>query len=286
MSTDSTEEKALVPKQITEYQIEHLAELQGDVSEQATKYFLGLIPPINAGDVIHDNACGHGAVTAAIMASNPPTGIHIHATDINEEFVKGVKGLVKSNGWPVTTAVMPAQKLTFKDNMFTKSITSFAFHCIGDRDKAARQIYRTLKPGGYAIASIWVFMPHVKALQHAHWETRGEDAPLPTLLEEDECQESHLRDALKAGGFTDEDISCSETTAHLKVPQGGLKRWAQLAWSYLGQPPSGWSQADEEHWDRALDDIEKQLQSGDGITTGPNGETVMEMRAVVAVAKK
>jgi len=32
------------PKQITHYEATHLAELQGDVSETAIKYALGLIP--------------------------------------------------------------------------------------------------------------------------------------------------------------------------------------------------------------------------------------------------
>ncbi|KAI0867184.1 hypothetical protein GGS24DRAFT_486380 [Hypoxylon argillaceum] len=180
---------------------------------------------------------------------------------------------------------MSAQKLTFESNKFTQSITSFAFHCLGDHDEAARQVYRTLKPGGVAVATIWVFMPHVGALQHAHWRTRGRDGPMPTLLLED-FHEASLKAALEVGGFKPENINCTNTTAHLKVPPNGLKRWAQLAWSYLGQPPSGWSQNDEDHWDEAIDVIVEQLQSGDGITTGVNGETIMEMRAVVAVAKK
>ncbi|KAI1176570.1 S-adenosyl-L-methionine-dependent methyltransferase [Nemania sp. FL0916] len=278
---------AFVPKQITQYQAEHLAELQGDVSETAINYFLSLIPPLKTGDVVHDNACGSGAVTESIMARNPPPGIHIHATDVNPQFVQGVSSLAKSKNWPVTAAVMSAQALTFEDNTFTQSITSFAFHCLGDHDEAARQVYRTLRPAGVAIATIWVFMPHVDALQHAHWQTRGRDGPMPTLLPLEDYRESNLRDALRAGGFLDENISCTETTAHLKVPKGGLKRWAQLAWSYLGHLPEGWSRDDEDCWDEAVGDIVSQLQTGKkGITAGPDGETVMEMRAVVAVARK
>lgn len=155
---------AFVPKQITQYQAEHLAELQGDVSGMAIHYCLNLIPPFQTGDVVHDNACGSGAVTESIMAANPPPGIHIHATDVNPQFVQGVESLAKSKDWPVTAAVMPAQALTFQDNKFTQSITSFAFHCLGDHDEAARQIYRTLHPAGVAIATIWVFMPYVDAL--------------------------------------------------------------------------------------------------------------------------
>ncbi|KAI0508623.1 S-adenosyl-L-methionine-dependent methyltransferase [Xylaria bambusicola] len=273
---------AFRPKQITNYQAEHLAELQGDVSETAINYVLGLLPPFADGDVIHDNACGSGAVTETIMAQSPPK-IQIYATDINAAFVEGVRALSEKNSWPVETAVMSAQEITFADATFTQSITSFAFHCLGDHDQAARQVYRTLKPGGLAVATVWIFMPHVEALQHAHWRTRGRDGPMPALLPLENFKESDLRQALQVGGFKDEDISCSEKVCYLKVPD--MRRWAQLAWSYLGHLPTGWSQTDEDKWDEAIDDIVDQLSSGDGIVV-ENGETVMRMIAVVAVAKK
>lgn len=272
------------PKQITQYQAEHLAELQGDVSEQAIRFTLGLIPPFSAGDVIHDNACGSGAVTETIMGLSTPSSIHIDATDINEQFVQGVAALVAQKQWPVDTAVMSAQELNFDDNRFTQSFTSFAFHCLGDHDAAAREVYRTLKPGGIAVASIWVFMPHVDALQHAHWRTRGRDGPMPTLLPIEGFQEANLRKALEVGGFQSGNITCSTKDCYLKIPD--LKRWAQLAWSYLGTLPTGWAQNDEDKWDEAIEDIVEELKSGDGISQNEQGETVLKMIACVAVAKK
>lgn len=77
------------PKQITQYQAEDLAELQGDVSETAIQYMLSLIPPFRDGDVIHDNACGSGAVFETIFISNPTSNIQIFASDINAQFVAG-----------------------------------------------------------------------------------------------------------------------------------------------------------------------------------------------------
>jgi hypothetical protein len=57
-----------LPKQLTQYEASHLAELQDDVSETVASYFLTLISPIPTGSVIHDNACGAGAVTETTMA--------------------------------------------------------------------------------------------------------------------------------------------------------------------------------------------------------------------------
>lgn len=276
---------AFQPKQITKYEAAHLTELQGDVSEIAIKYSLDLIPAFSSGDVVHDNAAGSGAVTATIMEQLPPgTKIHINATDVNEQFVAGCKTLAESNKWPVTTAVMSAQELTFPDNNFTHSFTSFAFHCLGDHDTAAKQVYRTLQPGGIAIASIWTSMPHVGALQHAHWRTRGTEDPMPVLLPIESFQEKDLRKALEAGGFKEADIVCYEKNCFLEVSD--LKRWAQLAWSYLGILPTGWSQGDEDKWDEAIADIVEQLEKGDGIFKNGKGETVLGMVACIAIAKK
>ncbi|PVI00355.1 S-adenosyl-L-methionine-dependent methyltransferase [Periconia macrospinosa] len=276
------------PKQITKYEATHLKELQGNVSEAVIEYSLGLIPPFTNGDNIHDNAAGSGAVTATIFeqVSSSGTGarIHIDATDINPQFVAGCKALAESKNWPVDTAVMSAQEITFPDESFTHSFTSFAFHCLGDHDKAAKHVYRTLKPHGVALASIWTSMPHVEALQHAHWRTRGKDGPMPTLLPLESFQEPQLRNALKAGGFKDENIKCYVKESFLEIPD--LKRWAQLAWSYLGPLPDGWSQNDEDRWDEAIADTVEQLKSGNGISKNEKGDTVLKMVACVAVAKK
>lgn len=274
---------AFQPKQITQYQAEHLSELQGDVSEQAIRYTLSLLSPLKQGDVLHDNACGSGAVTETIMRQGPPS-IHIHATDINPQFVQGVASLAEKNEWSVSTAAMSAQEITFPDDKFTHSFTSFAFHCLGDHDLAAKQVYRTLKPGGIAITSIWTFMPHVDALQHAHWLTRGRDGPMPTLLPLESFREGELRKTLENGGFKPDNIDCYNKECHLKVPD--LHRWAQLAWSYLGALPSGWTQNDEDKWEEVIADVVEQLRSGEGITTNDHGETIMKMVACIAIARK
>jgi hypothetical protein len=80
-------------------------------------------------------------------------------------------------------------------------------------------------------------MPHIDALQQAHWRTRGRDGPMPALLPIEGFKEPDLRKALHAGGFKPENFDCSEKECFLKVPD--MKRWAQLAWSYLGHLPTG-----------------------------------------------
>jgi hypothetical protein len=105
---------------------------------------------------------------------------------------------------------------------------------------------------------------------------------MPVLLPLQGFQEQHLRKALQAGGF--EHIDCYTKDCYLEIPD--LKRWAELAWSYLGTLPKGWSQNDDDKWDEAIADIVEQLESGEGISKNEKEETVLKIVACIAVAKK
>lgn len=59
----------------------------------------------------------------------------------------------------------------------------------------------------------------------------------------------------------------------------------QLAWSYVGRLPSGWSQGDEEKWDEVIEDVVEQLESGEALSKDGRGGTVMKLVACVVIAK-
>lgn len=149
---------------------------------------------------------------------------------------------------------------------------------------AAREVYRTLKPGGVAVATVWTDMSHADALHHAHYRTRGRVGPMPTLLPDESYTESDLRQALEAGGFQSQKILSHEKVALCRIPD--VQRWAQLAWSYLGHTPEGWNQRDEEKWEEAVQDVAEQMSAGRGLQQNEKGETIMRMVACVAVATK
>ena len=107
---------------------------------------------------------------------------------------------------------------------------------------------------------------------------------MPVLLPEQHFEEKELRSALEFGGFEPSKITFHEKECFLEVTD--LKRWAQLAWSYLGILPDGWEQNDEDKWDEAIADILEQLEKGDGISKNEKGETVIKMIACIAIAKK
>lgn len=97
-------------------------------------------------------------------------------------------------------------------------------------------------------------------------------------------KEPDLRKALETGGFRPDNICCYTKDCFLTTPD--LRHWAQLAWSYLGTLPNGWSQNDEDNWEETLADIVEHLGSGHGISKNEKGDAVLTMVACIAVAKK
>ncbi|GKU07718.1 gdsl esterase lipase protein [Fusarium langsethiae] len=274
------------PKQVTQYEASHLIELMGNVSETIINFSLDLLPPFKSTDIIHDNACGAGVASQAIMARTPPSaeGLRIQATDINPQFVMACEQMAKLNKSPLEAHTMDACDLDFSNNHFSHSFNNFAFHSMNFAKHGLKEVHRTLKPGGIAMVSTWNRMPHIDALKHANRRTRGEGAPLPMLLQDMSFEEGQMKKALQDAGFDSDKTKIYHRDAYVTVPD--IKRWAQLAWSYLGVLPSGWLREDEERWDEAVDDIVEKLVHSDGISKNEKGETVMRFAGCVAIAIK
>ncbi|KAF2243808.1 S-adenosyl-L-methionine-dependent methyltransferase [Trematosphaeria pertusa] len=276
------------PKQCLTLSAAAMAEMQGDGSQQAIKYFLKLTPLLTSASIVHDNACGAGAVTELIMTSEPPppSGLRIHATDINERFVADTKALVESKGWPVTAQVMNAKKLSFEDNYFSHSFTAFAFHCMPGAEHAAMELYRTLQPGGTAVAAIWTSLPFVTVFQQAHWATRGRQAPLPSLLQGvEDVNDQEFVKLLEAGGF--KDVQTHEIVAKTRISTD-LERWANLVWSYLGRRPreDEWTVEDEKKWEEAIKIAVEEMHKKGRMEVGEDGALYIRFVGCVAVMRK
>jgi hypothetical protein len=106
---------SFVPKQRLLLTPAAMQELMGDVTLQVARQFLKMIPPIPAGSTLHDNACGNGVVTQAIMETHEPGTVIIHATDNNPALWKDY----------IKTEVMPAEALTFEDDFFSTVLIVF-----------------------------------------------------------------------------------------------------------------------------------------------------------------
>jgi ubiquinone/menaquinone biosynthesis C-methylase UbiE len=150
--------------------------LAGTGPLQIAQACLSLSPPINSSSIVHDNGCGDGNVTRVIVSGREKNKYpsKIYATDIAGKFLELVTSEAREKGWPVETALMPAQKLDYPDNTFTHSIMNCVILRLSDSDaiKACSEMYRTLKPGGVGVVSGWADLPHRAALAAAHTATR------------------------------------------------------------------------------------------------------------------
>jgi len=260
-------------------------EIVGRTSEDLNQHILNaLLPPFPPGSVIHDNGSGTGQVTAEIMMTNPPKDIQIKATDANEYQVNGCKAKVEENGWPVETAVMRAQELTFPDNYFTHSITNFVVANLDDPDVAATHIYRTLKPGGVAIICTWAFMPHDEPMKQASAVTRGPKAQFALQWGGEWYLQSKLKEFILSGGFQEQNIKMYTSDVYHEVRDS--KRWATILWSFLGIRDDGWHQEDEETWDKAIEIMVRELEKSPAYRENEDGTASLKFTANISISTK
>jgi ubiquinone/menaquinone biosynthesis C-methylase UbiE len=246
------------PKQALKFDGALLQELQGNVSDSiAAQLLKEELPPLSETSVVHDNGCGYGAVTMAIMDTKPPSGVKIHATDVNPMFLAQLKGkLVQNPDWPVKVDTMDACKLTFDDNTFDLSLTTFVYAALPDDVGAASHVLRTLKPGGTGVVAVWKDMPWHVALENAHHKTRGADEPLPPFLSKSWYKKEKVEQVVKEAGW--KDVKFVEKSAWLNLGTD-VRRWSTIAWTFLATPVGGWQQRDEDRWEEAMDSMEEEL---------------------------
>ena len=102
-----------------------------------------------------DNACGTGAVTEAVLETNPDATVD--ATDNSLGMIRIMSKLQIERGWGtrVQTQIVDSVQLPFSADTFDANIMSFGIFFTSDEYLAAQEIYRTLKPGGTAVVTCW-----------------------------------------------------------------------------------------------------------------------------------
>lgn len=156
-----------------------------------------------------DNACGTGAASEELLKKFPT--IEIFAADVVPPMVQAFKAVIASKPelqkQVKEVRVEDAQALTFKANMFDASITNFGVFFLPDPAAGAKQIYRTLKPGGTAVVTLWKTFGFKPLL----WEIQNQIKPANPLTElplmEPWCDSALTEKTLKEGGFSNVEFS-------------------------------------------------------------------------------
>ncbi|KAH7138072.1 S-adenosyl-L-methionine-dependent methyltransferase [Dendryphion nanum] len=176
----------------------------GHACRAVASHIPALIKPFpSSGGTVLDNACGTGAASEEFLKEFPTADIF--AADVVPPMVQSFKALIATKrelqNQVKEVRLEDAQSLTFPDDTFDASITNFGIFFLPDPVAGARQIYRTLKPGGTAAVTAWKTFGFKPIL----WEIQKQLQPANPLTElplmEPWCDSALLERTLKDGGF-------------------------------------------------------------------------------------
>ena len=312
-----------VPKQALAPTPQLYDELVGDSMERLAKASLADIPPLTSGSIVHDNGCGTGAGSAAILElTSPEVEVTIKATDIDESAVRAYEARALDNNWPAAALKMDAQKLTFADNTFSLSIgNGLIFAIPNDGIDAVKEMHRTLKPGGtrkfilfyylrglsiqnvnplgfqiieireywysayLVLVNCWAYIPNIEALRIASQATRPLGSPPLRNGVEKWYDPDFIIDIVEEGGFAKDNINVKKADVYCTVSD--LTAFATMLWSFIGgTSQAGWLENDEEHWDKAVEIIKQELRKSDGFEALEGEEVKLKFVANIAIATK
>ncbi len=155
------------------------------------------------GGTVLDNACGTGAATEEFLKVYPSA--EVSAADVVPPMVQSFKAIIAAD--PALAAqvkdlrIENGETLTYADNSFDAVLTNFGIFFFPDPVAGAKQIYRTLKPGGTAAVTLWKTFGFKPIL----WEVQERVKPASPLTElplmEPWCDPKKLEKVLTDGGF-------------------------------------------------------------------------------------
>lgn len=108
---------------------------------------------LKGGEQVLDAGCGSGFHTL-MMAELLPEG-HIVATDVSTEMLDRLRAQAERRKLSARISPTLADNLALdmEDNRFDRAISAAVWHHLPDPQQAARELFRTLKPGGKVVVS-------------------------------------------------------------------------------------------------------------------------------------
>jgi ubiquinone/menaquinone biosynthesis C-methylase UbiE len=286
----SRSDNTFKPKQALTPNPQLFKELVGNGMENLAKAALTQIPHIPTGVIVHDNGCGIGGVSAAVMDSLSGSKGHVvlKATDINPGVLELYRSRAKESDWPASASTMDSQRLDFEDNSMDYSIASALMIFLPNDDVAVnvvKEMYRTLKPGGTLLLDSWAYVPNLAPIQTAAKVTRPPGTPLPRQGQTKWEAPDFVRSMIEKGGFEKEKITLTKVDVYCSTAE--LTHFATMAWSFIGGTGEhGWLESDEENWDRAIGILVEELKNTNGFKMLDDGRAQIKFVANIAVATK
>lgn len=262
---------------------------RGVTRNVATHFLSTLTPPISASSVIHDNASGPGIVTFEILRSlheaHQPPPARVIATDITPGMIQAMqakldaKTVAGAEGVEVEAHVRDSQDLQIGDATFTHSITCFGIFACPDAEKAAAEIYRTLRPGGVAVVTTWKFAATMDIIKRVSKILRP-GQPDWNPISPDWNEAWKLREVLGKGGFEEGKIEVTQFDQRAFVEEGEKDITEAIVEvfrsGFFDLAKKGWSEEEKAKWDDTIREVLTDEEKTKGI----------EMNSWIGVARK
>ena len=250
----------------------------GGCTRELAQHILGLLPEIVNDSVVLDNACGTGIVTTEIFRQVESRGISptLHLVDGAPNMVDIANGRFGSFD-NVHCAVMPSEKLDFPDNSFSHSVTNLGILFFTDADEGAKEIFRTLTPGGTAIVTSWRDLGYLRLIQESQRAVRPQEPVFKLPVDDVWLQPSYLEQVLRKAGF--EHVEISTPTMH--YASGDAEGVSALLLRVFGHIVQEWSEVEQEKF---KDTLKALVGSAIREFQRPEGSTAMGIPMVATVA--
>jgi SAM-dependent methyltransferase len=142
------------------------------------EYLLGRAN-LQSGETILDLGTGTGSVAIAAAARLGPDG-RIIAVDISPEMLEKARTRIESLAIPnVDFAEGRAEAIPAEDGSLDSVLASLSLMYVIDRESAAQEIFRILRPGGRFVASVWAGPEETDIVQFQ--QIAGSFAPTPPV---------------------------------------------------------------------------------------------------------
>ncbi|KAF2866412.1 S-adenosyl-L-methionine-dependent methyltransferase [Massariosphaeria phaeospora] len=193
----------------------HYEASTGGCTRDVARLALEFSPEFTGSSSVLDNACGNGIVAQEILltanaASQTPPAIHC------VDGAPAMVDLARATIQPLPNAAltkfdtMSGEALSLPSDTFTHSITNIALLFFVDGLQGAKEIYRTLKPGGTAVVTSWKDLGYIRLVQQAQKAVRPNDPAMKPPVGEEWYREEHLVDVLRESDFADVRVDTKE----------------------------------------------------------------------------
>lgn len=264
--------------------------LTGNTTRAILDQVLDEVPiGIKYTSLIHDNGCGPGTATAAVLdwcAARAKLEPKITATDVNSAMIDTIKA--RQSGahdaseagasWPTVTAqVMDSQKMDLPSDHFFFTFCNFCIATTVQPLRVLMEIHRTLRPTGIAVITCWKRFGVAEVMAKAEKKVKS-DAYEGVMKEPgvEFKRDGFLAHMMYAADFETGKIKTLEKSVLVKEgskEMEGLKEFLMGKWTEPAR--QDWSEEETSKWPAAVEEAIKE-------EVGEHGGVLMEAYVVLA----